>query len=597
MKRCFLALALLGMVAGLAHGEFAIIRVNLGVAPLEKDTKDPKGVIGKMPAGGTDKKGPIAKEKDPIIPLTIVAIVEYEKIGRSKTSGRIMIVHKWSVKQAANLLPTVLWSDDPPRIVETKFTKFAGATKDIHSLAQAAKARRDEFAKKRDRIPSDYLQPADWALTNGLLDDKDVGFKFYMEELAKTDVKDEAAAQIVKAYKQVRDGLEKKPSRDDDAIAWKKAYDLKALPSDHYVMLYDTPANQAPPDVTSRLDRLEKNYQQFFYWFALRGKSLPMPDRRLIAFLVDQPTDFLQYHKACDQVPMAADGFFVRRDNLIVLSTERLDQQSVTLNAHMKSLFQGGWNFKNLVKGIRPVPRTPEELDQIDYAQTMALVQKALQEEAEIAGVSHEGTRQLLAATGILPRTVALPDWVQYGLPSVWDTCKYDPVFRTGAFWHGFGLPSWRHVIHYKVLEANKELPTPEQALQAVLSDEQFQRARFMHDPEITMKARTMSWALCYFLAQRHLDGLLRYGQELSALPRDLDLDSSVTIGAFARALKLTDANNQLDEAKFRNLANEWAKYMEIVQPPMREVMEDAQKAYKEFKDKRAGLNKLAGTP
>jgi hypothetical protein len=451
------------------------------------------------------------------------------------------------------------------------------------SLAQAAKVRREDFTKKKDKTPADYLERADWALTNGLLDDKDVGFKFYMEGLAKTDLKEGPGADVLKAYKQVRDGLENKPTKDDSAMAWKQRYELKSTSSDHYVLLYDMQTTTAPPDAISRLDRLEKNYQQFFYWFALRGKTPPMPDRRLIAFLVESPVEFQKYYAACDKVLMAADGFFVRRDNIIVLSTERLDEQAVTFNAHIKSLFQAGWNPKNLLKGIRPAGKLVEE---VDYAQTMALVQKVLQEEAEVAAVSHEGTRQLLAATGLLPRTVSLPEWVQYGLPSVWDTCKYDPVLRTGAFWQGFGLPSWTHIAHYKVMEVNKELPAPEQALSAVLTDLDFRLARFLRDPERTMKARTMSWALCYFLAQRQLDGLERYGQELSALPRDLDLDAGVTIGAFARAFKLMDANGQLDQAKFRAFASEWAKFMEIVQPPMREIMDEAQKAYKEFKTK-----------
>jgi len=112
-----------------------------------------------------------------------------------------------------------------------------------------------------------------------------------------------------------------------------------------------------------------------------------------------------------------------------------------------------------------------------------------------------------------------------------------------------------------------------------------------------------MAWALCYFLAQRHLDGLERYGQELAALPRDLDLETDVTIGAFARAFKLTDASGAIDQVKFRNFANEWSKYMEIVQPPMDQkvwrtlVLDEAQKAYKEFKDKQAGITKPVGAP
>jgi hypothetical protein len=602
MKRCFLALALLGMVAGLAHAEFVIIRVNLGVAPapVKKDPMNPMGFvpippggIGKGPMGPGKGPMPVAKAEDSIIPLTLVAIVEYEKAGIYPATNRYYFGHKWSGRAQGGIMPTYLWADD--RVVQFKFMKH-------QSLAQAAKARREDFNKKKDRTPQDYLDRADWALTHGLLDEKDVGFKYYMEELAKTDVKDAAAAEALKAYKQVRDGLDKKPERDDAAVAWKQRYELKSYASDHYLMLYDMPTNTAPPDVTSRVDRLEKNYQMFFYWFALRGKSLPLPKQRLVAFLVDSPIDFWKYHEACDKAPMAADGFFVRRDNIIVLSTERLDEQAVTFNAHMKGLIQAGWNPKNLLKGIRPRDKMQMNIDEVDYAQTMVLVQKVLQEEAEVAAVSHEGTRQLLAATGFLPRTVALPDWVQYGLPSVWDTCKYDPVLGTGAFWHGFGLPSWTHLVHYKVMEANKDLPPPDQALLAVLNDLDFLRARFMRQPEYIMKARTMAWALCYFLAQRHLDGLQRYGQELSALPRDLELDGDVTIAAFTRAFKLTDASGQVDQAKFRNFANEWAKYMEIVQPPMDQkvwrmlVLDEAQKAYKEFKEKQAGM-KPAGAP
>jgi hypothetical protein len=135
MKRCFLALALVGMVAGLAHAEFLIIRVNLGVPPLPDKKKDPMGTapipaggIGKMPMG----KGPPGKVEEPVIPLTIVAMVEYEKMGLSKATNRYYFGHKWSGRAQGGILPTVLWYDD--RIVQFKFMKH-------QSLAQAAKVR------------------------------------------------------------------------------------------------------------------------------------------------------------------------------------------------------------------------------------------------------------------------------------------------------------------------------------------------------------------------------------------------------------------------------------------------------------------------
>lgn len=602
MKRCFGALALLVTVAGLAHAEFIVIRVNLGVppAPADKD-KNPMNPMGlPIPPGGIGKKmpgpGPVVKgaDADPAAPLTIVAVVEYDKIGKGQPTlspagnvvpGRYYFPHKWSQKVKGTQLVTDLWADD--RVIQIEFFKH-------QSQAQETKEKRDELGKKKDKGSKDYLERAEWALGRGLLDE----FKSYMDDLLKTEVKEPSAAAIVKAYKQVKDDLQKSPGRDDAAIVWKERYKVKAARSEHYVMLYDAPSNAPTPDVNSRLDRLEKNYQQFFYWFAMRGQVLPMPDRKLVAFLVDTAGDFREYHSAFDRVPMVADGFFARRDNLIVLSTERTDEPSVVLNAHLKAMVQSGWNLKSLLAGERRYTeelkgKFPDEIaTAVAYAQTLALVHKVLAEESEVATISHEGTCQLLAATGLLPRTVVAPEWVQFGLPSVWDTAKFDPILRTGAFWHGFGMPSWTHQLHYKVLEANKELPpTALQALEAVLMDQDFRWARRSRDPVDMLKARTMSWALCYFLVQRHLDGLQRYSQELAALPRDLELDDGVTILCFARAFKLVDANNQMDQAKFRNFANEWFKYMEIVPLPMgRKPLDEAQKALKELKEMREKL-------
>ena len=72
------------------------------------------------------------------------------------------------------------------------------------------------------------------------------------------------------------------------------------------------------------LNRLERNYEGFFTWFALRGNALPLPDRRLVAVLVDSPEAFQHQHKDIfDDAPMVADGYFVPRDNLAIFSAQR----------------------------------------------------------------------------------------------------------------------------------------------------------------------------------------------------------------------------------------------------------------------------------
>ena len=48
--------------------------------------------------------------------------------------------------------------------------------------------------------------------------------------------------------------------------------------------------------------------------------------------------------------------------------------------------------------------------------QTLALLQKVLEDDMEETTISRECTRQLLGATELLARNVAAPEWLQSGL-------------------------------------------------------------------------------------------------------------------------------------------------------------------------------------
>jgi hypothetical protein len=558
--------------------------VNLGVPPAPPPEKQPEpsnpnvvigpngmpvpiGGIGYRPTvGPAKKKGPpkfLGKQlPEGATPLTIVNFIETKKVFYDPRTKRVVVEHKWGRTELAYDQRMI-----QVQVIQKRPTVMA-RFKDM----------RDELTKDKDKTPKKYLDLADWALTNGLLTE----CVSVMDELAAQDVKEPAALEVVKAYRQTKAALEKPPARDDAAIVWKQRADCRSVPGKYYTMLYDQDSNKAPSEVLSRLEQLEQNYQQFFYWFALRGKVVAVPERRLVAFTIDAPNDFRNYYSAFDTPLAVTDGFYARRDNLAVFSSVRLDEPSEAIDLQFKELVQNGYNFKSLLKGTYPKGKSLEEAS---YAQTMALVHKCLEEESEQATTSQEGTRQLLTAVGILPRTVDLPEWAQYGLPSVWATPKYDPFTQTGAFWPTFGTPSWTHQPHFKVLEASKQLDPAEDALRKVLTDRYYRDA---NDPQALLKARTLSWALSYFLAQKHLDGLLRYGQELSALPRDLELDESVHLACFARAFNLTDPAKpgEPDPAKMRAFANDWYRAISLTTLLMPESLENAQKAWKELRDK-----------
>src|SRR5205807_337745 len=135
--------------------------------------------------------------------------------------------------------------------------------------------------------------------------------------------------------------------------------------------------------------------------------------------------------------PLVGDGFTARRENVAIFSGTRLDEAFTALDKNNRTLWQGKWDRGDLLKGKGLEKALPI---QAALFQTMALVHKCMEEEGQRAASSHEVIRQLLAATDMLPRNVMAPEWIQFGLPSFFET----PVGASWpAFWPGVGAPSW----------------------------------------------------------------------------------------------------------------------------------------------------------
>jgi len=116
---------------------------------------------------------------------------------------------------------------------------------------------------------------------------------------------------------------------------------------------------------------------------------LSVPAQRLIAIMPKDPARVRRTRQKFD-APVVADGFFAHRDNIAVLAHQRLDQQYQDLHGFVAANTQQLGDPMRLLKG------------QGDPAlQTMMLMLKTLEEDGELATASHDGTRQLLAATGL----------------------------------------------------------------------------------------------------------------------------------------------------------------------------------------------------
>jgi hypothetical protein len=390
-----------------------------------------------------------------------------------------------------------------------------------------------------------------------------------MDEAAKADPKHKS----VLAFQGVRDAIKRPVKADDPAIAWKdRLGDFKSTRSDHYTLLYDVPSDA---EAERRAKRLEDNFKGFFYWFALRGNAVPVPDRRLVAVLVQSKRAFEQKHRDIfPEVPVAADGFYDRRDNLAVFSSEQLDPAAEALKKRVDFLMQNPrWSPDALLHG-KGLPRAAGVAQVYEWtvAQTVMLLHTASEEQAEQTSVTHEGTRQLIAAAGLLPRAVEAPRWVDFGTASFFEAPKV-------ALWPGVGAPNLPYLFNFKKWdeEKSKKLPRePAEALKGVVTDHYFHAAARdgKKRPGDLARAETLSWALTYFLAKKKRDGLLRYFDELRTLPRDLAFDEDVLLGVFARAFRLADEAkpDQVDQSRLTNFANEWYQFMRTSSGP--EVVE-----------------------
>jgi len=508
---------------------------------------------------GTLMTQPGSEDEEDSTPLMITIIVEvdHKDVIYNKTSGRHHIRHKWGM----TYLPY-----KGPGFDYTIIDKLDTVARRYDNEKRSIK---EDDPNRADKL----LELAQKALGFGLLDK----VPDLVADVAKLEPKNPA----VLAFQKAQANMNRKITADDPAIAWQKRLEFNVERSEHYALLYEPklPLQQ----VKSRLQRLEQNYAGFFYWFALKGHVLPAPSSRLVAVLVKDKEVFDHEQKEVfDNADMVADGFYSRRDNLAVFAAKPIDDgyaslEQLSQNTGYKSLDRG-----ELLRGEKKLSTKDRRsgvnrFDDKALYETYALIFQAKEAESEIATVSHEGTRQLIAATGLLPRNVEVPEWLDFGVGSFFETPK-------GSFWTGVGatnVPYQWNLKRWKTSKSKYWEKNALEALKAVVTDGYFREAKTSKKKEAELnRARTMAWALTYYLAQQKLDDLLRYYQELASLPRDMQLDDEALLGLFARAFGLVDVNrpNQLDAARAADFARKWYAYLEAMPPELIEAYKEATK-------------------
>lgn len=526
----------------------------------------PGGIVppgsGVPPGTGGASGTPQKVEFDPADPYVFAFI---EIVGKPKmlNSGNILEIHtKWGGKVLV------------PRIKEL----------DVHYMRAEPFSqvfdKRLKFVKEKEKDAENFVRLASWALSHGLNKE----FLTAIDELAKVSPKH----PVVTNVQRVRKALAKELPDTDRAAkallaeAGKDGTRVLISGPKHYQIITSMSANaENDAMLKRRLAVMEETLATFYYWFALQkdlAQQPAFPRSRLTALVVPSADVFQSRHVAWGGPPMAGDGFTPRRDNVMILASGPQDETFQTFEKNLlAAMKKGGLGRDELLHGTvwkRPDYKTKGFIYCI--AQTFNLVRHASEEEYERATISHEGVRQLLIASDLFPRNVAVPEWVLSGFASFFET-------PAEALYPGVGLPSWKHLISFKHFQKAGKFSKKSETLYDVVTDRSFEKALLAQNAWLDSKgdeklarkareaqeqARATAWALCYYLATTgKLDLLIRYGQELHQLPRDVDLSEKVLAGCFARAFNLSDARDarRPDAARQSAFASAWLKEMDDV--------------------------------
>lgn len=611
MKRLLLALTLSLGVASVASADFVIIVANLGqggaakftlqtVAPGLPGARPP--VPGQPPGAPTfptpgapgapvapgapgapaNAKAPASEDElDPdTVPLMVVAVVEVEK--KLGLQDFVVLARGGAVRAKCKIGGQIcsLYLANTPISMVAAIHPENKAMMPLQSVYEdKIKALKDTKAQVSAQ---QMVELAEWAFAHGMLE----RFKKHMDQAVELD----KAHPKVAGYLQMKATLAKPVENADTAGPWRQKFlttRYQTTKSAHYALLQnDTGAAEV------RVKALEEALENYYYWFALRGVQLPVPRQRLVAVLTADEREFKHLRTTLDATPLVSNAFYAPREAIAVFSARRIDEAFDRLEKFAAPLWSEGYNRDLLLKGKGYPPGAERTRKQEVYeAMTLALLLKAMEIDGEVAGATHGVSRQLLYASGFLPRSVDAPEWVQFGASSFFETAQGSP-------WRTVGAPSFRYLPVYLAFSKAKKFPTDRvEFLKRVVTDYYFRNPDSGSSPDVRLrKARCTAWSLAYFLLRKRLDGLQRYFKELNQMPRDLELDEESLWLAFARAFNAVDAAGQPDQNALQELADDWDKDMQLDQVEDREGLL-MREMWQTFKEAVTRINRPAPTP
>ncbi|CAN0292889.1 unnamed protein product, partial [Phaeothamnion confervicola] len=226
------------------------------------------------------------------------------------------------------------------------------------------------------------------------------------------------AKRFVAAWQQMSKAVRAPAPQASNAESWRvKLNASHVLVEGHYAIVY---WDSLAPEVYRRATQLNDNFAAFFLCHATRGVVVPVPEKPLVVVLArDAGEQMHQLRLGLDGLPSPVDAFYAPDHNITVLAPQRMDGVGRAFFRQTNQHFVTGFNREELLSG--KIPKLDHgdgkgsKPDDVARATTLAVVEKLVADESEIAAVSREATTQLLYTTQMLPRFVTLPNWLTQG--------------------------------------------------------------------------------------------------------------------------------------------------------------------------------------
>lgn len=440
----------------------------------------PPGGMPGMPGqpGGPDT-GSVSKDKSLVVVVPHKGI--YRRLFHPTQRYNPVTNIEWKPIARTEYGETFLLDNSPP---------FQVYYSELQSLPAVLKQRHDKEVLRANTLAKRYDLMFDLIKSALEFGELDLAIQYTKEAAKWADAKDAKADALpakLEAYLAAFKTIEPKwsqPLAPDRAVieSWQRR--LKATnvaTSDHYALLNYGDQYITADALNRRLAALEKNFKMFYLTQALRGTALPLPAHPLPVVLLANGSKMTEFHNKLAGGPIVADAFYAPTHGLMVMSPSRSDELALTFRRSVASFGREGWDLGQLLKGTSPEVKEDTPPSKIVKMMTYALVERALEDEGITAAVTREGTRQLNAAVGLLPKYVQLPDWVEYGVSSQLElpmnpgiiTSAKKPSLTLGVrAWAG--APNYVHLREFQDLLMAKELPAEEVLLRRVVTDAYF---------------------------------------------------------------------------------------------------------------------------